>query len=115
MGSLYRHVSLSLLGWGLWFNISACSSRTTPGASFMDPRPATKIARLGQKSEGTTVVVEGKVRAIAPLVEQSVYEVEDKSGTIWVLTDDSPPPQNAQVKVHGVIRSSNGERYLAQK
>lgn len=115
MGSLYRHALLWLLGWSLFFSISACGGSQTSVKLFVDPRPATTIASLAQKAEGATVTVEGKVRTIAPLVEQAVYEVQDESGSIWVLTDDRPPPQNAQVKVHGTIRSSNGERYLAQK
>jgi hypothetical protein len=121
MGSRYRHLSallphlsLFLVVLILLWGTTACNT-SPPQVMTVDPDPATKIAHLAQKSEGKTVIVQGKVGTIAPLLKQSVYELRDESGVIWVLTNDNPPPSNTQVKVHGIIRSSNGERYLAQK
>jgi hypothetical protein len=93
---------------GLW-------SEPHRAISGLDPTPPTKIAALTPKAEGDRVVIQGKVVAIAPLVRQSVYEVQDESGVIWVLTHRRPPQRHAQVKIHGVMRSSNGERYIDQK
>jgi RecJ-like exonuclease len=111
MLSCYR----SLLILGLTIGTSACNQTPTEVFSGLDPTPATKIRDLVPQAEGRPVVIQGKVAAIAPMIRQSVYEVQDESGSIWVRTNGRAPQRHAQVKVHGVVRSSNGERYIDQK
>jgi hypothetical protein len=114
MLSLRRYLPFCLLALPLT-SLSACDRPPTEIFLGLDPTPASQIAELIQKSEGSRVVVQGKVTAIAPLVKQSVYEVQDASGVVWVLTNHQAPQRHAQVKVHGVMRSSNGERYIDQR
>ncbi len=114
MLSLRRSLPFWLLAVPL-MSLSACDRQPTELFSGLDPTPANPIAALMQQSEGSRVVVQGKVTAIAPLVKQSVYQVQDASGVVWVLTNRQAPQRYAQVKVHGVMRSSNGERYIEQK
>jgi hypothetical protein len=95
--------------------LAACGNNPQQVFSGLDPSPAIKIADSSQRSEGTKIVIQGKVTAIAPMIKQAAYEVQDDSGVMWVLTNRRAPQRNSQVKVHGVIRSSNGERYLDQK
>jgi hypothetical protein len=114
MFSLRRCLPFFLLALPLT-SLTACDRNPAEIFSGLDPTPASQIVELMQKSEGSSVVVQGKVTAIAPLVKQSVYEVQDASGVVWVLTHRQAPQRYAQVKVHGVIRSSNGERYIDQK
>lgn len=115
MSSLVRHFARSLIGCWAILVLGACGQNPAQIFSDLDPNQTVKIATLAERSAGSKVVVEGRVLSIAPLVKQSVYELQDESGVIWVLTDRQPPSQNSQVKVHGVIRESNGERYIDQK
>ncbi|MBE9028565.1 hypothetical protein IQ266_02185 [filamentous cyanobacterium LEGE 11480] len=115
MLSFRRHLPLSLTALLLTLGLSACRDNPAQVFSPLDPSSPIKIAVAAQQAEGVKVVVEGKVVAIAPLVKQSVYELQDDSGVIWVLTDSQPPTQKTTIKIHGIIRSSNGERYIDQK
>jgi hypothetical protein len=112
---LSRYLPLSLLTLSLSLGTSACNQNPAEVFSGLDPTPATKIRDLAPQPEGRTVVVQGKVTAIAPLIRQSLYEVQDESGSIWVLTNSRAPQRHAQIKIHGVVRSANGERYIDQK
>jgi RecJ-like exonuclease len=108
-----RRLPLAVLT--LTLGTTACTTNPAEVFSGLDPTPATNISDLAPRPEGTAVVVQGKVVAIAPLIKQSLYEVQDASGSVWVLTRNRAPQRHAQVKVHGVVRSSNGERYIDQK
>jgi hypothetical protein len=112
---LSRRLPLVFLTFALSAGTTACDHNPAEVLSGLDPTPATKIGDLGPRVEGTAVVVQGKVVAIAPLIKQSLYEVQDASGSVWVLTRNRSPQRHAQVKVHGIVRSSNGERYIDQK
>jgi hypothetical protein len=110
-----RYLPLSLLVLPIVIGVSACGDNPAQTWSALDPSGATKIVELAPKAEGTSVVVQGKVIAIAPMVKHTAYEVQDASGVIWVFTQRKAPQRHAQVKVHGVIRSTNGERYIDQR
>jgi hypothetical protein len=112
---LSRRLPLAFLTLTLGVGTTGCNTNPAEIFSGLDPTPATKISDLAPRPEGSAVVVQGKVVAIAPLIRQSLYEVQDVSGSIWVLTNRRAPQRHAQVKVHGLMRSSNGERYIDQK
>jgi RecJ-like exonuclease len=112
---LSRRLSLAFLTLTLGVSTTACNTNPAEVFSGLDPTPATKISDLVLRAEGSAVVVQGKVVAIAPLIRQSLYEVQDPSGSVWVLTNRRAPQRHAPVKVHGRVRSSNGERYIEQK
>jgi hypothetical protein len=67
------------------------------------------------------VVVAGRVVTIAPLIGRVAYEVQDATGTIWVLAPQAPAA-NSEVKVHGTLRfesvkienQETGEVYIQQ-
>jgi hypothetical protein len=115
MLSSHRYLPLFCVSLLLVISLSACGDNPAQTWSALDPSGATKIAELAPKSEGSAVVVKGKVLSIAPMVKHAAYEVQDESGVIWVFTQRRPPHRYAQVKVHGVIRSANGERYIDQR
>jgi hypothetical protein len=97
------------------FSLTACNFNPSEIFAGLDPAPAATITSLQAKPDGESVVVEGKVGTIAPLVGQVAFEVQDKTGVVWVLSDSRAPAPNSQVKVHGVLRTMQGERYLDQK
>jgi hypothetical protein len=70
---------------------------------------------VAQAQDGASIVVAGRVGTIAPLVGKVAYEVLDSTGAVWVVTKQRPPQPNSRVKVHGWVRTMDGERYLDQK
>jgi hypothetical protein len=102
---------LGLFGFGL----TACNMSPTQVFSGLDPTPTVTINSVAQSQDGASIVVAGRVGTIAPLVGKVAYEVLDHTGAVWVVTKRRPPQPNSQVKVHGLVRTMDGERYLDQK
>jgi hypothetical protein len=71
-----------------------------PGLAWLDP--VTPIAEVGQ-SHRATVYLAGTVEGHLPLVSQSLYELVDESGSIWVLGAGSPPPVGSTLTVRATI------------
>lgn len=96
------------------------------GGSMVTPEPTTNIKALHGQTPATpasTIYLKGKVGDRAPLLEGTVYELTDATGSIWVLTKAKAPEPGQEVVVKGVVRSQpitlNGqaqkELYLEQE
>lgn len=76
-----------------------------------------------QRNIDSTVTIQGKVGDRVQLLGAEVYEVEDATGTLWVLTQAPAPAQEAQVVVEGKVRYEDipvnaqnlGEAYLLEQ
>jgi hypothetical protein len=67
------------------------------------------------KYRNRDVTVSGRVSESFSLINRGVYRVSDKSGDIWVVSDNGAPRKGAHVKVKGTTRTgfdigSLGER-----
>ncbi len=71
----------------------------------------------------STVYVQGNVGDRVQLLGSQVYEVEDSTGTIWVLTREPTPSQGDQVLIEAKVRHEDifvnaqdfGEAYLVEE
>lgn len=52
----------------------------------------------------STVYIQGKVGDRAPLLSGQIYELEDHTGKIWVLSRAQPHPSGAQILIRGQVR-----------
>ena len=66
--------------------------------------PAVEISTLNSQSINQSVTVTGTVVTIAPMLNQVVYEMEEKGQSIWILTRQTPPKLGSKVTVSGQIR-----------
>ena len=70
--------------------------------------PAVEISTLNSQSVNQSVnqsvTVTGTVVTIAPMLNQVVYEMEEKGQSIWILTRQTPPKLGSRVTVSGKIR-----------
>lgn len=57
-----------------------------------------------QANQGKTVVLKGKVGKQVPLLGGMVYELQDNTGTIWVLSQPPLPKPGEEVVVKGKVR-----------
>lgn len=96
----------------------SCGSLASLGAGVIN------IGDVRQKwNTYSTVYVQGKVGDLVPLVGAQVYEVEDSTGAIWVLTKEPAPNQGDQVLIEGKVRHEDifvnaqdfGEAYLVEQ
>lgn len=67
-------------------------------------QPATPIANISNRTTASEVVlIEGTVGQHIPLVNRWLYELKDDSGSIWVLTQESPPTAGGKAKIQALV------------
>ncbi len=62
------------------------------------------IANFNNQPLGQSVQVKGKVITVAPMINQSAYEIQDDRGTVWILTKKQPPKLDSEVSVTGKVK-----------
>lgn len=70
--------------------------------------PVKEIVAAPAQFEGKEVRIRGKVRNVTkiPLIDLSMYVVEDGGSEITVIAQDKVPPMDAVVNVRGVVESA---------
>jgi hypothetical protein len=110
MRPMHRFSLASILS----LSLTACDTNPSQILSGIDPTPATAIGTLPSQPDGASTVIAGKVGDVAPLIGAVAFEVQDETGIIWVLSNSRAPVKNSQVKIHGTLRTMQGEHYIAQ-
>ncbi|MEC4816623.1 MAG: hypothetical protein SAK29_25645 [Scytonema sp. PMC 1069.18] len=84
----------------------------------------TPIRQLKLKQDNqTTVYIQGKVEKRIPLVKQQAYQIDDSSGKIWVVTNQTGLREGDKVVIKGKLRYESipiagneyGEVYLEEE
>lgn len=116
--------------WGLTFlclfALSSCGysgQSGLNGVNFSIGVNVTPIRELKPESDKATVYIQGKVNSSVPLVKQHVYEINDSTGKIWVLTKQTGWKEGEEVVVKGKINYQSiplagkefGEIYLEEE
>jgi hypothetical protein len=71
----------------------------------------------------STVYLKGKVSDRVPLINAQVYQIQDSTGKIWVLTDKATPKVGDQVYIKGQVQYEKipiegqdfGEAYIKEQ
>ena len=61
------------------------------------------IEEVSQQKTGKTVHLNGKVVHLAPFVDNAAYQIEDATGKIWVVTNQTQPKIGQQISIKGKI------------
>jgi len=116
--------------WGLTFvclfALSSCDYSEQSGlngVNFSIGVNVTPIRELKPQEEKATVYIQGKVNSSVPLVNQQVYQINDSTGKIWVLTKQTGWKEGQQVVVKGKVNYQSiplggkelGEIYLEEE
>ncbi|MGD1930326.1 MAG: hypothetical protein ACFB12_15595 [Leptolyngbyaceae cyanobacterium] len=80
------------------------------------------IETLSRDRVDQTLQIEGTVSQAAPLLEDTLYQLTDATGTVWVRSADTAPAINDTVRVTGVLQYQEivisdidlGEYYLQE-
>lgn len=111
---------MSELGWGS--RIGAIALVVLMGScGWLSGRTTVQQIKT-QRNIGETVSVEGTVGDRVPLIEAQVYELQDATGSIWVLTPAPVPEPGTPVRIEATVRyqeiqllgQDQGEVYLEQ-
>jgi hypothetical protein len=71
---------------------------------FKQLEPITEIIGVQDLAAGQEVSFSGQVVQHLPLIEQTLYQLEDDTGAIWVLSAQSPPPVGTPLTIRAVVR-----------
>jgi hypothetical protein len=101
---------------------------TSSGSSGMLPLKngtnVTPIREIKPKQNNQAIVyIQGKVEKQAPLMKQQAYQINDSTGKIWVVTNQTGLEEGAQVVIKGKVRYQSiplagkelGEVYLEEE
>jgi len=85
--------------------------------------PLIMIEEVTPQKVGKTVYLTGKVVHLAPFIGNGAYQIEDRTGKIWVVTTQTLPQANQQIKIKGKIEYQSlpfaqqelGDFYLVER
>lgn len=86
--------------------LNRCSLLIIPAALLLTGCGSTRIGRIlsdPARYQNRNVTVEGRVTNSVGAFVAGVYEVEDESGKIYVLSNRGVPSRGARVKVQGNV------------
>ena len=70
------------------------------GLAWLDP--ILPLAEVGRHGQGV-VYLQGQVQRHLSLVGQGLYELQDESGRVWVLSPQAPPPLGTHVRIRAQL------------
>ena len=104
MSLKFRVIRLSLMPF-LLGGIIGCNPFTNSGVALPDNFPLIQINELQQqRNSSATVYLQGKVGNQAPFLGSGAYQLQDNSGTIWVITNNNLPPLGEEILIEGQIK-----------
>ncbi|MBD2301270.1 hypothetical protein H6G80_18715 [Nostoc sp. FACHB-87] len=87
--------------------LSGCAAWRLPeikGSNFIFGSNVTQIAEIQAKpNTQATVYIQGKVEKQVPLMKQWAYQIDDSTGKIWVITNQSNLQKGTQVVLKGKV------------
>lgn len=63
------------------------------------------IAKIAQKQTGVKVYLQGKVIQQAPFLDSRAYQLQDATGSVWIVTNQNLPQPGEQILIQGEIQS----------
>lgn len=61
------------------------------------------IEDISSKKVGKTVYLTGEVVHLAPLLDRTAYQLEDDTGTAWIITSTEPPERGQEIYIKGKV------------
>ncbi|MBW4489202.1 MAG: hypothetical protein KME12_15540 [Trichocoleus desertorum ATA4-8-CV12] len=88
--------------------VVGCSPLPQSGAGMLSLKPnvdVTNIQALQQQQQMDRVVyIQGNVVRQVPLMQKQAYEIQDRTGSIWIVTQNQAPKSGKAVLVKGKVR-----------
>ncbi|GAB4228013.1 MAG: hypothetical protein Kow0049_08700 [Stanieria sp.] len=71
------------------------------------------IAKIAQKQIGAKVYLQGKVLQQAPFLGSGAYQLQDATGSVWIVTNHNLPQPGEQILIQGEIQAD--KIFIAQQ
>lgn len=108
IASSRTHLSLRLSVVCLLVGSVGCQSVSTSSNGSLLPKftaNTVNIRDLSSQTQASAIVyLKGTVKNRAPLLDGTVYELNDTTGSIWVLAKTAIPNPGDEVTIKGVLR-----------
>ncbi|MGF1541678.1 MAG: DNA-binding protein [Pleurocapsa sp.] len=62
------------------------------------------IINVERQKSGKVVYLTGQVTHLAPFVDNAAYQLQDSTGSIWVVTSLTPPKLHSNISIKGKIQ-----------
>ncbi len=72
--------------------------------AFRSSQPATAIDALTDGQVDNTITISGKIAQKSAVLDGWLYQVQDETGSLWVLSDRDAPDVGESVTVEGAVR-----------
>ncbi len=103
-------------------NLASCGNATLSSMNAIGAN-ITPIKELTPQQKNSTVYIQGKIEKHAPLLNKHVYQLNDSTGKILVLTNQSGLRVGSQIVIKGQLRYRSiplggqelGEVYIEEK
>jgi hypothetical protein len=119
-----QHFSVFHTGFGLFLllGLVSCGNATFSSMNAIGAN-ITPIKELTKQQNNSTVYIQGKIEKHAPLLNKHVYQLNDSTGKILVLTNQKGLKVGSQIVMKGQLRYKSiplagqelGEAYLEEK
>ena len=96
---IFFSISINLIGCDI-----LNSSKLWLGKS---PIPINKIAKTSENNENNTIYITGEVIKVAPLLGNNAYQVQDDTGSIWVISTGNLPSVGQNIFIKSKIRTQS--------
>ncbi len=103
-------------------NLASCGNATLSSMNAIGAN-ITPIKELTPQQNNSTVYIQGKIEKHAPLLNKHAYQLNDSTGKILVLTNQSGLRVGSQIVIKGQLRYKSiplggqelGEVYIEEK
>lgn len=83
----------------------------------------TEIKTITQEKKDATVYIQGTIEKVAPLIKQKAYQINDSTGKIWIISNQTNRKLGEKVVFKGQVQYQSipianqeyGEIYLQEK
>jgi hypothetical protein len=95
-----RRLQYSLFSLFLGIGLIGCNSSENLNVALSNPT-GVQIGQLQQQGASKVVYLKGKVGDRAPFLGSGAYQLQDNTGTVWVITQGKLPAQGDIVAIKG--------------
>ncbi|MCU0535634.1 MAG: hypothetical protein MUD14_17220 [Hydrococcus sp. Prado102] len=96
----FRRWQYSLFSLFLGIGLIGCNSSGNLNAALSNPS-GVPISQLQQQGASKVVYLKGKVGDRAPFLGSGAYQLQDDTGTVWVVTQGALPASGDIVSIKG--------------
>lgn len=96
--------------FGSWRSVLMAIALTTTGCGYLihggfagENQVTIEEIKTSADSENKSVNVEGNVTQVIPLVNGFAFEIEDNTGTIWVMTTGEKPEVGQRISTQATV------------